>query len=77
MCSSFQWLIAGRLHFINVQEGDSLEVDDDSEADEAINSGAIYLCIVYNSFLRNTANGDDQRILLLSSSGYSSFIGNL
>jgi len=46
----------GRLHFLNVQYEDYLLSNE---------KGAVvgkYLCVVFNPFLRTSADGDDQRI---------------
>jgi hypothetical protein len=53
--------VTGRLHFINVQMDDAVQLRNG----DAVSDNIIYLCIVFNQFLRNTANGDDQRILPL------------
>ena len=47
---------SGRLHFLNVQYDDYLL----PARDEGI--AGRYLCVVFNPFLRTTADGDDQRI---------------
>jgi len=46
----------GRLHFLNVQKEDYL-----LDGDNAACSGN-YMCVVFNPFLRTTADGDDQCI---------------
>jgi len=47
---------AGRLHFLNVQYEDYLLGDKNGA------SAGKYLCVVFNPFLRTSADGDDQRI---------------
>jgi len=50
------YVYSGRLHFLNVQSDDYLLSGDDKAV-----SGK-YLCVVFNPFLRTTADGDDQCI---------------
>jgi len=59
---------AGRLYFVNVQVEDTVHRDAATAADSAPDN-IIYLCIVFNQFLRNTANGDDQRVMSLPRPG--------
>ena len=47
-------LYAGQLYFLNVQHVDYL-LDGDDEG-----SSGKYLCVVFNRFLRTSADGDDQ-----------------
>ena len=55
MCIYFNLFIyVGQLYFLNVQHVDYLLSGDDGGA------GGKYLCVVFNPFLRTSADGDDQ-----------------